>query len=122
MGQQQRQRVRALPGQVHQVDPLAVHGDFPVGQPVQPGLECGHIEGPPVVQQRGQPGPGHAAGPAFTVRRGQPRPEQPLPQVVERLAGQGDPDVPGSERIGHAVSMAELTRPVTRQARIVGPR
>jgi hypothetical protein len=114
VGQQQRQRVRAPSGRVYQVDPLAVHGDFAVGQLVQPGLERGHVEPLPVRQQRGQPGPGHAAGPALPVRRGQPGPRQPLPQVIERVPGQGDPDIPDSARIGHPASMPGLTRPVTR--------
>jgi len=44
VGQQQRQRIRALSGHVHQVDQLPVHERFPVGQPVQPGLEGGGVE------------------------------------------------------------------------------
>ena len=50
VGQQQWQRVGTAARHVHQVDPLAVHGRFPVGQPVQPGLESGRIERLPVRQ------------------------------------------------------------------------
>ena len=44
VGQQQRQRVGTLPGNVHQVDPLAADVRFLVGKPVQPGLEGGGVE------------------------------------------------------------------------------
>ena len=76
VGQHQRQRVRPGAGRVHQVHGDPVDLGPQVGEPVQPGLQGQRVEGPPVLDQPGQPVPGHAALPG-TVARARPGPAQP---------------------------------------------
>jgi hypothetical protein len=53
VGQQQRQRVRAMPGRMDQVHQLTGQAGLQVDHPVQPGLKPRCVEGPPVREQLG---------------------------------------------------------------------
>jgi hypothetical protein len=92
---------------MHQVHGHAVNIGAQVGEPVQACLEDQRVEGPPVADQLGEPGPGHTAFPRPAGARGQPGGAQPQRQVPEGLDVQRSPERHGTRvRRGHTEIMA----------------
>ncbi len=70
MGEHERQRVRATPQNVHQMQRLTVELGSQLAQAVETALERFGVERTPILQQPAQPVAGHASFPAGAKVRG----------------------------------------------------